>query len=453
MKSSLESQPTPERFVKTLTRSGLIDRDDLRRALEQIPGEMRGDARKLADQLVDMQLLTHFQATKLLQGIWQGLTLGPFQILAPLGRGGMGAVYLARNSKAKKTPGAAEMSLPSLVALKVLSPKRAREEERTLARFLREMDMCQRVSHLHLTKTFDAGKIDGIYYIAMEYIRGRSLSAVVNGEGALTVARAARLFSEIAAGLAHAHAKGLIHRDLKPSNIMVTPNGHAKILDLGLALMENEQLPEDKRVIGGQGYVVGTMDYIAPEQVDNPSQVDARADLYSLGCSLFFALTGQPPFPGGTSVQKMKRQRTEFAERIPELNPTVSSEFALIVEKLMEKNPARRYRSADEVRAALLPWAAGEAELPLDVGPMTLESEAIRALEKEQSAEPIRWWEDVPAITFEATAKHSTHIESACGVSRKPEAATKMSKANPLMVLVVIAAVIAAVTLLELVRR
>ncbi len=452
MNSTFESQPTPERFVKTLTRSGLIGRDDLRRAMEQIPSEIRSDVRKFADQLIDKQLLTHFQATKLLQGIWQGLTLGPFQILAPLGRGGMGAVYLARNSKSKKAPGAAE-TLPSLVALKVLSPKRAREEERTLARFLREMDMCQRVSHLHLTRTFDAGKIEGVYYIAMEYIRGRSLSEFVKDEGVLSVARAARLFSEVAAGLAHAHAKGLIHRDLKPSNIMVTPNCHAKILDLGLALMENEQLPEDKRVIGGQGYVVGTMDYIAPEQVDDPTQVDARADLYSLGCSLFFALTGQPPFPGGTSVQKMKRQRTEFAERIPELNPTVSSQFALIVEKLMEKNPEYRYRSANEVRAALLPWAAGEPELPLDVDPMTIESEAIRALEKQQSAEPARWWEDVPVISFEATAKHSTHIESASVVIRRSPAATKATKGNPLIVLVVVAAVIGAVTLMELIRR
>jgi eukaryotic-like serine/threonine-protein kinase len=452
MKTSSESQPTGERFAQTLTRSGLIDRDNLRRALEQVSSEMRGNARKLANFLIDKQLLTHFQATKLLQGIWQGLTLGPFQILAPLGRGGMGSVYLARNTAAKTMPGAVQATLPSLVALKVLPPKRAREEERTLARFLREMDMCRRVSHLHLTRTFDAGKIQGVYFIAMEYIRGRSLREVVMDDGALSVARAARLFSEVAAGLASAHSQGLIHRDLKPSNIMVTPNGHAKVLDLGLAIMENEQLPEDKRVIGGQGYVVGTMDYIAPEQVDNPTLVDGRADLYSLGCSLFFALTGQPPFPGGTSVQKMRRQRTEFAERIPDLNPTVSADFALIVEKLMEKNPEYRYRSADEVRAALWPWIAGDPELPLDVDPMNIESEAIRALEKEQSAEPGLWWDGVPVITFEATAKHATHVDSTSVGPRKRSAATT-SHGNPLMVIVIIAALVGLLALLELLRH
>jgi serine/threonine protein kinase len=365
----------------------------------------------------------------------------------------MGSVYLARdierNSRNSMTP--------SLVAVKVLPPKRAKAEERTLARFRREMEMCRRVGHPHLTRTFDAGVIDGVYFIAMEYIRGQSLSRLVKDGGPLPVARAARLFAEIAEALEHAHEKGLIHRDLKPSNIMVTPNGHAKVLDLGLAIAVDEELPTDKTIVGGQGYVVGTMDYIAPEQVDDPSQVDARADLYALGCSLYFALAGQAPFPGGTSRDKMQRHRNEFAELVSDINPTVPVEFSKIVEKLMEKKPGRRYRTANAIRQALLPWAARDPERPLDVDPMLSESETIQELEAGQGAEAGLWWEDVPVISFEATARHSTH-EDAVSDNSGPsnngdrDAPRITELGNPLVALAIVAGVVLLVMFLQLVR-
>jgi serine/threonine protein kinase len=285
------------------------------------------------------------------------------------------------------------------LALKVLPAKRAREEDRTLARFLREMDLCQRVSHPHLTKTFEAGDVGGVHYIAMEYIRGDSLRRAVADRGPLNVPRAARLFAEVADGLEHAHEQGLVHRDLKPSNIMVTPNGHAKILDLGLALAVDEELPSDKKIVGGQGYVVGTMDYIAPEQVDDASQVDARADLYSLGCSLYFALTGQPPFPGGTSIEKMKRHRTEYPNPISDFNPTVPANFIRVVERLMDKSPGRRYQTAAAVRDALRPWAAGEPDTPMDVDPDQTEAQAVLELERTQP-DPGSFFETVPVVVF-----------------------------------------------------
>jgi eukaryotic-like serine/threonine-protein kinase len=452
MNASSDSLPTAERFIKMLSRSGLIGRDELRALLAAVPAHIRHNTQKLADHLVDKQTLTHFQAAKLLQGTWHGLTLGPFQVLAPLGRGGMGTVYLARNVNAGVAASPGDM--PSLVALKVLPPKRAREEERTLARFLREMDMCRRVGHPHLTTTFEAGDIQGIYYIAMEYIRGTSLTQVVKTGGPLPTERAARYFSEVAAGLAHAHAKGLIHRDLKPSNLMVTPNGHAKVLDLGLAMVIDEELPQDKMIVGGQGYVVGTMDYIAPEQVDDPTQVDARADLYALGCSLYFALTGQPPYPGGTSLEKMKRHRNEYAAPVSDLNPTVPAEFARIVAKLMEKRPARRYQSADQVRDALLPWAAGDPVTPLDVGPMLSETEMIQQLEKQQSAEP-KWWEAIPVITFDATAKQ-IGADPEAPAAATPDAASAEARKpahDPLMVLALGAGAVLLIALMEFLRR
>ncbi|MCE9529661.1 MAG: serine/threonine protein kinase [Planctomycetes bacterium] len=452
MKSPPDSLPTAEHLLRMLARTGLVDREDLRRELDQLPAAHRRDARKLSDHLVERQVLTLFQAAKLLKGTWQGLVLGPYQILAPLGRGGMGAVYLARNTLPKRfDKDGRPMLLPLLVALKVLPPKRAKEDDRTLARFRREMDMCKRVEHLHLTKTFDIGQLEGVYFIAMEYIRGTNLTEHVKANGTLPTARAARLFSEIASGLSHAHAKGLIHRDLKPSNIMVTPNGHGKILDLGLAMAVDEELPKDKMIVGGQGYVVGTMDYIAPEQVEDGSRVDARADLYALGCTMYFALTGQPPFPGGTSIEKMQKQRSAFAEPIPDLNPTVPAEFARIIERLMNKNPAKRYQTAEQVREALLTWTSGDAEKPLDVDPMLTEADALQEIEKGQNTEEGLWWDAVPILT-EATAKF-IHSPENVGLDVRAARSRTLLDNQLLVVIAVIVGVIGLVILLDLLRR
>src|SRR5205085_8079694 len=214
-----------------------------------------------------------------------------------IGRGGMGAVYLAVDYRTGQH-----------VAIKVLPPKRARAEERYLVRFQREMEMSQKVSHPHIAQTHEVGVSQGVYFIAMEYIPGMSLYRLVTTQGTLPVARAAHLFAEVASALEHAHGLGLIHRDLKPSYIMVTPNDHAKVLDLGLAIMEGE-VSEDVEVIGGRGYMLGSVDYMAPEQTLDSTQVDGRSDLYAIGCILYFALTGKPPFPGGKTMDKVIAHR------------------------------------------------------------------------------------------------------------------------------------------------
>ncbi len=160
-----------------------------------------------------------------------------------------------------------------------------------------------------MCRTFETGEHDGVLFIAMEYIPGRTLGRLVVDEGRPSLPRAARLLAEVATGLAHAHAQGLIHRDLKPSNIMVTPHDHVKLLDLGLALVEGEST-DDPTVVGGRGYVVGTVDYMAPEQTFDATNVDARSDLYALGCTVYFTLSGKPPFPGGSRQEKLERHRS-----------------------------------------------------------------------------------------------------------------------------------------------
>jgi serine/threonine protein kinase len=345
--------PSVEGFLKTVLRSGLLDRAQLQEALRDVPREQRDDPRALADHLVRKGKLSRFQAAKILRGTGRGLILDHFQVLAPIGRGGMSTVYLARDERSGE-----------LVALKLLPPSRWRGEERMLTRFQREMELSRRVAHPHLAWTYESGLCQRVYYIAMEYIPGQNLSRIVAGGGPLRPARAARLMAEVASALEHAHNQGLIHRDLKPSNIMVTPNDHAKVLDLGLALRQGEQA--DQRVIGGQGYIVGTMDYIAPEQTTDAAGVDGRSDIYSMGCTLYFALGGQPPFPGGTGRDKVRRHRYEEPLPLAELAPAVPPGFARLIEQMMAKDPEARPASAAAVEEELRAWASGDPVLPLD---------------------------------------------------------------------------------------
>src|SRR5262245_15366827 len=360
--------PSVDTFLKTVLKSGLLDREQLQTALRGAPKEARDDPQLVAELLVKQSKLSRFQAYKLMQGASLGLRLGPYLVLAPIGRGGMGVVYLARDTRNGQC-----------VAIKVLPPKRARAEERYLARFRREMEMSLKVRHPHLALTYESGQSDGVHYIALEYIPGVSLHRLVSRDGPLRVCRAAKLFAEVAAALDHAHQQGLVHRDLKPSNILITPNNHAKVLDLGLAIETGEVGAAD--VVGGQGYVVGSMDFIAPEQTEDASKVDGRADIYSMGCSLYFALTGRPPFPGGSNRDKMRRHRTEEPEPLGELNPKVSDEFAYIVTKMMAKDPDRRFPTAAAVREVLAQWSAGEPDLPLDQQNDTAFQRAVAALE------------------------------------------------------------------------
>ncbi len=377
MPSGADNKATVDSFLKAILQSGILERDELQASLKAIPKEKRDTAKSIADQLVRNGKLSTFQAAKLLRGNYQGLILGPYQVLAPIGKGGMGTVYLARDSKTKR-----------LLAIKILSPKRAKQEERTLVRFQREMEISKRLNHPHIALTFDSGESKGVYFIAMEYIPGKTLSKNIIEKGPLKVQRAARLFLEVVSGLDHAHTQGVIHRDLKPSNIMITPNGHAKILDLGFALMEGE-VSVAREIIGGQGIVVGSMDWIAPEQVKDAVGVDARADIYALGCTMYFAMTGKLPFPGGTPKEKMIRHQTEQPPPITKLNPSLPEGFAAIIQKMMAKKPADRYANAKEIRDTLIRWVGKEPNLPMDKKEDKAFEQAVHDLETARVAPEI----------------------------------------------------------------
>jgi serine/threonine protein kinase len=335
--------PGLDNFVADVARSGLVAQADLDQALIGFPREPEADAAmRFAQSLMRRGRLTPYQSRKLLSGATRGFFLGGFRILRALGEGGMGKVFLAIQEQNGDR-----------VAIKVLPPKRAAEESQALLRFRREMDLSRRVNHPNLARTLDVGQDGGVYFMVMEYIPGESLYHVVKAEGGgpLRVADASRLFLKVLDGLDAAHEAGLVHRDIKPSNIMITPDGDARLLDLGLARWTGEETPLTRPNV-----VVGTLDYASPEQLVDAASADRRSDLYSLGCTLYFTLSGRPPFEGGDMINKIFKQRMEDPDPLERVANGVPAAFAAIVRKLMAKQPEDRYQSCSEASADLSRW-------------------------------------------------------------------------------------------------
>jgi eukaryotic-like serine/threonine-protein kinase len=336
-------------FLDTLRRSELLPTDRMESIAKL--ASPADEPVQLAMRLVESGDLTRFQADKLLSGL-SGLIIGNYRILSPLGRGGMGVVYLARERADSSNV------VRPLIALKVLPPRKA-EVDRVRDRFLREMAIGKFIrQHPHVARPLDSGEQNGLLYIAMEYAPGRTVREIVQQDGAFAPGDAARVFAEIADGLASLHGVGLIHRDLKPGNIIVTPGGTAKLIDFGFALHLGDELPRDPALVGGKGYILGSMDYIAPEQATDATDVSPRSDLYALGASMYFALSGCPPFPGGTAIQKIRWHRNDSPPPLRSIRPDLPVELAAVVSKLMAKDPDDRFASAAHVATILSQWAA-----------------------------------------------------------------------------------------------
>jgi serine/threonine protein kinase len=276
-----------------------------------------------------------------------GRDLGEYRLLKRLGRGGMGHVYRAMHRRLEK-----------LVAVKLLPGYRA-ANPRELARFDREIKAVGRLNHPHVVQAYDAEEIDGTRFLVMEYVDGLDLSLLVRYCGALRIDDACELTRQAALGLQAAHDHGLIHRDIKPSNLMLGRNGILKVLDLGLARFRSEPLEAGEMTAINE--TIGTAEYIAPEQVADSHRVDIRADIYSLGCTFFRLLTGQPPFFGPkyrTAVEKMVAHLKEDAPSIRDRRAEVSESLAGVIERMMAKDPDHRFRTPQDVADALAPFAA-----------------------------------------------------------------------------------------------
>lgn len=272
---------------------------------------------------------------------------GHYQLLAQLGRGGMGAVYKARHAR-----------LNRIDALKVLS-REWRPAPGAVERFEREMAIIGVIQHKHIVHAYDAGEIEGTLYLAMEYIDGFSAGEIVKRCGPLTLADSCAIAHGIALALECVHEHGMVHRDVKPSNIMVGCDGVTKLVDLGLArLMDPMPLANDDLTQTGQ--LMGTPDYMAPEQATDSRFVDIRSDLYSLGCTLYQFLTGHAPFSEYSSIlQKAIAQVQKSPPPIREVRAEVPEALAAIIERLLAKSPSDRYHTPQELAEALEPFTAG----------------------------------------------------------------------------------------------
>jgi serine/threonine protein kinase len=269
-----------------------------------------------------------------------------YRVLAFLGRGGMGAVYKAEHKIMERC-----------VALKMVGQDLDARPE-LVQRFRREVKAAARLAHPNIVTAYDAEQAGRTHFLVMEYVEGTDLARLVARRGKLPIEEACEYVRQAACGLQHAHEQGMTHRDIKPHNLMVTPAGQVKILDFGLALFAREAGAESD-ALTSQGAVMGTADYMAPEQASDAHHADIRADIYSLGCTLYHLLAGGVPFPKGTFLDKVVRHATKEPTPISQLRPDLLSELVRVVERMMAKKPEQRYQSPAEVAQALAPFAKG----------------------------------------------------------------------------------------------
>jgi formylglycine-generating enzyme required for sulfatase activity len=400
-------------LVDSLRQNRLLEPDQLAE-IEQSLLKQFPDARALAGELINRDWLTPYQINQLFQDHGQDLVLGQYVLLARLGEGGMGKVFKARHR-----------SLGRVVALKVIRKEKLTNPD-VVRRFQREVQAAAQLHHPNVVHAFDADQIGGTHFIAMEYIDGIDLSRWLKTRGPLPVEQACDYVRQVALGLQHAYERGLVHRDIKPGNLLVagvagrieesavkpsagralgaegkgisaattdpalsarssildprsssSPWGVVKILDLGLARLHTSGEEDTGTGLTQEGTVVGTVDYLAPEQAMDARAVDIRADIYSLGCSLYHLLSGRPPFPGTTAMEKLLKHRCDEPVPLEESRPEVTPDLAAVVRKMMAKEVGDRYQTPAEVAAALTELIAqGEVTRPVAAGPTAGQSPA-----------------------------------------------------------------------------
>ncbi|HZL91394.1 MAG TPA: serine/threonine-protein kinase [Pirellulaceae bacterium] len=361
--------------------SGLVTQEQLQHAISALTSAPDGpqatlmavDDAELANKLVEMGVLTTYQAEQILGGRSK-FKLGLYIVTESIGKGGMGQVFKAVH----------EM-MGRVCAVKVLPLEKSTPE--AINHFIREVRTHAQLDHPNLVRAYDAGRDKDVPYLVTEYVPGSDLRKLIRSRGRLSQQQAASVIMQAARGLEYAHQRGLIHRDIKPGNILVTPDGIAKVSDLGLAGFIHG-LEDDPRA----GKIVGTADYLAPEQINNPNEITHVSDIYSLGCTLYYAVSGKVPFPGGTARDKARRHREETPWHPRRFNPELNEEFVDIIADMMEKEPVKRIQSASEVVARLEQWAsevapiAGSVQSPWKSGPLPTAEEESRGIGQDTEA-------------------------------------------------------------------
>ncbi len=331
--------PSPKSFLRSLEKSGIVEDESLKDTLTELSRQAAGETialDRLTGHLVESGLITQWHCEKLLLGKYKGFFLGKYKLLGLLGSGGMSSVYLAEH----KISG-------NRRAIKVLPRKKATDPS-YLDRFYREGKAAASLNHPNVVRVYDICNDGDTHYMVMEHVQGTDLYQLTKERGPLPIEDAVEAIIQSCSGLQHAHDRKLVHRDIKPANLLQMADGSVKILDLGLALFNLGEDDHSLTVMYNEK-VMGTADYLSPEQAINSHEVDHRADIYSLGCTFYYLLTGHPPFPKGSLAQRIAMHQTKRPDCATKSRPDCPLPLSHICFSMMAKLPEARYQSCNEL--------------------------------------------------------------------------------------------------------
>lgn len=372
----MQAPAVANEFLALVEKSGLLDARQVRKVTQKLGLAADASARSIALQLVKHRVITPFQAERLLEGRYRGFVIDEFRVREVLGVGGMGCVYIAEDPINNRK-----------VALKVLATKHS-VDAGMLTRLKLEAEAGMKINHPNVIQTYKVDSTGAVNYLVMEFMKGISLHELVALHGPMRWGMACDVFAQIANGLQAAHLEGIIHRDIKPANLLIGSDGTAKLLDFGLARISGSAKDEFSLAMIFGHDCLGTPDYISPEQAIDSNKVDETADIYSLGCTMYVALTGRVPFPVKSSRQKIEGHQTGTPKPITEIRSDVPPEVLAIIAKMMAKQPADRFQSAVELAEALQPFRKPR-EITFDFRKLVT-VRAKQARDKERAAEQQR---------------------------------------------------------------
>jgi len=328
-------------FLGLLQKSGLCDKAELKASISELFKKVGGSSVKLdqlTEHLLENGLVSEWHLKKLMSGKYKGFFLGKYKLIRHLGTGGMSTVYLAEHTIFNQQR-----------AVKVL-PRDRIADKTFLQRFYREGRAAAALNHRNIVRVYDIDHEGDTHFLVMEYVKGEDIYEKVKRGGPLPCDKAIDYMIQTMTGLQHAHDNDLVHRDIKPANLLVTPDGDLKVLDLGLALFQED---DGSLTVMHNERVLGTADYLSPEQAVDSHNIDYRADIYSAGCTLYFMLTGKPPFPEGTIAQRIAKHQTKEPESIKNFRDDCPATLLDVVHKMMQKKPEKRFSSCDALAAVL----------------------------------------------------------------------------------------------------
>ena len=388
---------TIEEFTDRLLSSGAMSLEDMNKFVSQIPPDQKpSDGEQLAKRLVKEKRISAYQAQVVYSGKGKSLTMGSYFVLDKLGQGGMGMVVKAEHRMMKR-----------LVAIKVLSPAVTKTKE-SQQRFQREVEAAARLTHPNIVGAFDAGQDNGSPFLVMEYVPGDDLSAIVKKKGPLAVDQAIDCIVQAARGLEFAHKQGVIHRDIKPANLLLDTSGVVKILDMGLARIEAADVATQADLTG-TGAVMGTVDYMAPEQAISTKHADARSDLYSLGISLWYLLTAKSAYDGDSLMARLLAHRDQPIPSLRSVREDVSESLDAVFRKSIAKKPDDRYQTATELIADLEACRTGESVKALAVAEVATGTDEFQDFLKQMDSPTLgpRGSQSSPSVTATQTRVRS----------------------------------------------